>query len=41
MFQDNALLSNPAAGLEEGIWITVLVQGSSTSTISLVPYRQE
>ncbi|KFQ89475.1 Sodium-dependent phosphate transport protein 2A, partial [Phoenicopterus ruber ruber] len=38
IFKDNAILSNPVAGLVVGILVTVLVQSSSTSTsISLSP----
>lgn len=39
IFQENAILSNPVAGLVVGILVTVLVQSSSTSTsitVSLV-----
>ncbi|KAL1261622.1 hypothetical protein QQF64_006887, partial [Cirrhinus molitorella] len=36
IFQDNAILSNPVAGLMVGILVTVLVQSSSTSTSIIV-----
>ncbi|XP_055368522.1 sodium-dependent phosphate transport protein 2A [Betta splendens] len=36
IFQDNAVLSNPVAGLVVGILVTVLVQSSSTSTSIIV-----
>ncbi|XP_030067228.1 LOW QUALITY PROTEIN: sodium-dependent phosphate transport protein 2A [Microcaecilia unicolor] len=36
IFQDNAILSNPVAGLVVGILVTVLVQSSSTSTSIIV-----
>ncbi|XP_044061376.1 sodium-dependent phosphate transport protein 2A isoform X2 [Siniperca chuatsi] len=36
IFQDNAVLSNPVAGLVVGILVTVLVQSSSTSTSIVV-----
>ncbi|XP_048119032.1 sodium-dependent phosphate transport protein 2A [Alosa alosa] len=36
IFQDNAILSNPVAGLVVGILVTVLVQSSSTSTSIVV-----
>ncbi|XP_065130327.1 sodium-dependent phosphate transport protein 2A [Paramisgurnus dabryanus] len=36
IFQDNAILSNPVAGLMVGILVTVLVQSSSTSTSIVV-----
>ncbi|XP_072252486.1 sodium-dependent phosphate transport protein 2A [Leuresthes tenuis] len=36
IFQDNAVLSNPVAGLVVGILATVLVQSSSTSTSIIV-----
>ncbi|KAM6983505.1 sodium-dependent phosphate transport protein 2A-like [Tautogolabrus adspersus] len=36
IFQKNALLSNPVAGLVVGILVTVLVQSSSTSTSIIV-----
>lgn len=36
IFQDNAVLSNPMAGLVVGILVTVLVQSSSTSTSIVV-----
>ncbi|XP_034546127.1 sodium-dependent phosphate transport protein 2A [Notolabrus celidotus] len=36
IFQDNAVLSNPVAGLVVGILVTVLVQSSSTSTSVIV-----
>ncbi|XP_035506448.2 sodium-dependent phosphate transport protein 2A [Scophthalmus maximus] len=36
IFQDNAALSNPVAGLVVGILVTVLVQSSSTSTSIVV-----
>ncbi|XP_075958315.1 sodium-dependent phosphate transport protein 2A-like [Anarhichas minor] len=36
IFQENALLSNPLAGLVVGILVTVLVQSSSTSTSIIV-----
>lgn len=36
IFQDNAVLSNPVAGLVIGILVTVLVQSSSTSTSIVV-----
>lgn len=44
IFQDNAILSNPVAGLVVGILVTVLVQSSSTSTsiiVSLVSSGRE
>uniref|UniRef100_A0A8C2TD06 Sodium-dependent phosphate transport protein 2A n=1 Tax=Coturnix japonica TaxID=93934 RepID=A0A8C2TD06_COTJA len=36
IFKDNAILSNPVAGLVVGILVTVLVQSSSTSTSIIV-----
>ncbi|XP_076025172.1 sodium-dependent phosphate transport protein 2A-like [Genypterus blacodes] len=36
IFQENAILSNPVAGLVVGILVTVLVQSSSTSTSIIV-----
>ncbi|XP_063302227.1 sodium-dependent phosphate transport protein 2A [Pelobates fuscus] len=36
IFKDNAILSNPVAGLVVGIMVTVLVQSSSTSTSIIV-----
>uniref|UniRef100_A0A8C7VTV8 Sodium-dependent phosphate transport protein 2A n=1 Tax=Oncorhynchus mykiss TaxID=8022 RepID=A0A8C7VTV8_ONCMY len=36
IFKDNAVLSNPVAGLVVGILVTVLVQSSSTSTSIIV-----
>ncbi|KAI2650016.1 Sodium-dependent phosphate transport protein 2B [Labeo rohita] len=36
IFQDNAVLSNPVAGLVIGVLVTVLVQSSSTSTSIVV-----
>ncbi|XP_037678907.1 sodium-dependent phosphate transport protein 2A-like isoform X4 [Choloepus didactylus] len=36
IFKDNAILSNPVAGLVVGILVTVLVQSSSTSTSIVV-----
>ncbi|XP_070411337.1 sodium-dependent phosphate transport protein 2A-like [Nothobranchius furzeri] len=36
IFQENAILSNPVAGLVVGILVTVLVQSSSTSTSIVV-----
>ncbi|ROL41119.1 Sodium-dependent phosphate transport protein 2A [Anabarilius grahami] len=36
IFKDNAILSNPVAGLMVGILVTVLVQSSSTSTSIVV-----
>ncbi|KAM4585701.1 sodium-dependent phosphate transport protein 2A-like [Fundulus diaphanus] len=36
IFQDNAVLSNPVAGLVVGILVTILVQSSSTSTSIVV-----
>uniref|UniRef100_A0A4W4FRV4 Sodium-dependent phosphate transport protein 2A n=1 Tax=Electrophorus electricus TaxID=8005 RepID=A0A4W4FRV4_ELEEL len=36
IFQDNAILCNPVAGLVVGILVTVLVQSSSTSTSIIV-----
>ncbi|KAE8286009.1 Sodium-dependent phosphate transport protein 2A [Larimichthys crocea] len=36
IFQDNAVLSNPVAGLVVGVLVTVLVQSSSTSTSIVV-----
>ncbi len=36
IFKDNAVLSNPVAGLVVGILVTVLVQSSSTSTSIVV-----
>uniref|UniRef100_A0A8D2LJ75 Sodium-dependent phosphate transport protein 2A n=1 Tax=Varanus komodoensis TaxID=61221 RepID=A0A8D2LJ75_VARKO len=36
IFKDNAILSNPVAGLMVGILVTVLVQSSSTSTSIIV-----
>ncbi|XP_016044162.1 sodium-dependent phosphate transport protein 2A [Erinaceus europaeus] len=36
IFKDNAILSNPVAGLLVGILVTVLVQSSSTSTSIIV-----
>ncbi|XP_020854517.1 sodium-dependent phosphate transport protein 2A [Phascolarctos cinereus] len=36
IFKDNAILSNPVAGLVVGILVTVLVQSSSTSTCIIV-----
>ncbi|KAF7668459.1 hypothetical protein LDENG_00012050 [Lucifuga dentata] len=36
IFQDNAVLSNPVAGLVVGILVTVLIQSSSTSTSIVV-----
>lgn len=36
IFRDNAVLSNPVAGLVVGILVTVLVQSSSTSTSIVV-----
>lgn len=36
IFQKNAILSNPVAGLVVGILVTVLVQSSSTSTSIIV-----
>ncbi|KFQ47361.1 Sodium-dependent phosphate transport protein 2A, partial [Nestor notabilis] len=36
IFKDNAILSNPVAGLVGGILVTVLVQSSSTSTSIIV-----
>lgn len=44
LFQENAILSNPLAGLVVGILVTVLVQSSSTSTsiiVSLVSSGRE
>ncbi|XP_034297844.1 sodium-dependent phosphate transport protein 2A isoform X2 [Pantherophis guttatus] len=36
IFKDNAILSNPVAGLVVGVLVTVLVQSSSTSTSIIV-----
>lgn len=36
IFQDNAVLSNPVAGLVIGVLVTVLVQSSSTSSSIVV-----
>ncbi|AWP00004.1 putative sodium-dependent phosphate transport protein 2A [Scophthalmus maximus] len=36
IFQENAILSNPVAGLVVGILVTVLVQSSSSSTSIIV-----
>ncbi len=36
IFRDNAVLSNPVAGLVVGILVTVLVQSSSTSSSIVV-----
>lgn len=36
IFQDNAVLGNPVAGLVIGVLVTVLVQSSSTSSSIVV-----
>jgi len=36
IFQENAVLSNPVAGLVIGVLVTVLVQSSSTSSSIVV-----
>lgn len=36
IFQENAVLSNPVAGLVIGVMVTVLVQSSSTSSSIVV-----